>query len=31
VHRPKSWLLNVGWRRHGLIGTRETPSAKLAE
>jgi len=31
VHRPKSWLLNVGWRRYGLISTRETPSAKLAE
>jgi len=31
VHRPKSWLLNVGWRRHGLISTREVPSQRLAE
>ena len=22
---PETWLLDVGWRRHGLIGTREVP------
>ena len=22
---PQTWLLDVGWQRHGLIGTREVP------
>ena len=28
VARARSWLLRVGWRRHGLIGTSETPSGR---
>jgi putative transposase len=28
VWRPKSWLLREGWRRYGLIGAREVPSAR---
>ncbi len=28
VWRPVSWLLREGWRRYGLIGTREVPSAR---
>ncbi len=27
ARRPRSWLLRVGWRRHGLISVTETPSA----
>jgi REP element-mobilizing transposase RayT len=27
VARPRTWLLRVGWRRHGLIGPDETPGA----
>ncbi|HUR27861.1 MAG TPA: hypothetical protein VM509_06725 [Planctomycetota bacterium] len=23
--KPKSWLLRLGWRRHGLIGLNEAP------
>ncbi len=26
---PRSWLLRVGWRRHGLVSELETPSANL--
>ena len=26
VARPKTWLLRIGWRRHGLIGAREAPA-----
>jgi len=22
---PETWLLAIGWQRHGLIGTREVP------
>jgi hypothetical protein len=25
VSRPQTWLLRVGWRRHGLISVREVP------
>jgi REP element-mobilizing transposase RayT len=25
VARPRSWLLSVGWRRHGLLGLEEVP------
>ncbi|MCB9869382.1 MAG: transposase [Planctomycetes bacterium] len=25
VARARNWLLNIGWRRHGLISHRETP------
>ena len=28
VYLPKTWLLREGWRRHGLIGLDEVPSAK---
>ena len=28
VWRPKTWLLNTGWRRHGLIRPTEVPSQK---
>jgi REP element-mobilizing transposase RayT len=27
VSAARTWLLAVGWRRHGLIGTRESPRA----
>ena len=27
VWQPRSWLLRVGWRRHGLIGVDEVPGA----
>jgi REP element-mobilizing transposase RayT len=27
VYLPKTWLLRVGWRKHGRIGCREVPSA----
>ncbi len=27
VWRPKSWLLRVGWRRHGLVSVFEVPGA----
>lgn len=26
LERARSWLLSVGWRRHGLIGLREAPA-----
>jgi hypothetical protein len=29
VYLPKTWLLRVGWRRHGLVRFGEVPSAKL--
>jgi len=29
VWLPKTWLLREGWRRHGLIGAREVPSANV--
>lgn len=28
VSRPQTWLLNVGWRRHGLISVREVPGER---
>lgn len=28
VARPQTWLLRVGWRRHGLISLREVPGAE---
>jgi REP element-mobilizing transposase RayT len=28
---PKTWLLSEGWRRYGLIGCAEVPSAKVAQ
>jgi putative transposase len=27
VARPRSWLLRVGWRRHGLVDPGELPRA----
>ncbi|HEY0191889.1 MAG TPA: transposase, partial [Kofleriaceae bacterium] len=27
VHRPATWLLRTGWKRHGLISYGEVPSA----
>ncbi len=30
VRAPRSWLLGVGWRRHGLISVTETPSVNSA-
>ena len=30
VWLPRTWLLSEGWRRHGLIGAREVPSASAA-
>jgi putative transposase len=29
VWLPRTWLLSEGWRRHGLIGAREVPSANV--
>ena len=29
VWGPRCWLLNEGWRKHGLIGTTEIPSQRL--
>jgi hypothetical protein len=26
----RTWLLDVGWRRHGLLGIDETPRARAA-
>jgi REP element-mobilizing transposase RayT len=31
VARPRTWLLRVGWRRHGLIDPDETPGGAAAE
>lgn len=28
VYRPRTWLLRLGWRRRGLIGIRERPTAR---
>ena len=28
VCRPQTWLLSVGWRRHGLISVREVPGER---
>jgi REP element-mobilizing transposase RayT len=28
VHEARTWLLREGWRRYGLISTREVPSAR---
>jgi len=28
VSRPQSWLLTVGWKRHGLISVREVPGER---
>jgi hypothetical protein len=27
VARPRTWLLRVGWRRHGLVDPAELPGA----
>ncbi len=27
VWLPKTWLLSVGWRRHGLVSIHEVPGA----
>jgi hypothetical protein len=27
VESPRSWMLRIGWRRHGLIGIEEVPGA----
>ena len=29
VEAPETWLLRVGWKRHGLIAERESPKATL--
>jgi REP element-mobilizing transposase RayT len=29
VARPRTWLLRIGWRRHGLLDPREVPGAGL--
>ena len=29
VWRPRTWLLGQGWRKHGLIGITEVPSARV--
>jgi hypothetical protein len=26
VSRPKTWLLRIGWKRYGLLTTRDTPA-----
>jgi REP element-mobilizing transposase RayT len=31
VRQPQTWLLRVGWRRHGLISYREVPSRPPAD
>jgi hypothetical protein len=28
VYQPRTWLLRVGWKLHGLISCHEVPSAK---
>ncbi len=28
VSRPRTWLLSIGWRRHGLISVREVPGER---
>lgn len=30
VSRPQTWLLTVGWRRHGLISVREVPGERAS-
>jgi putative transposase len=30
VRPPRSWILRAGWKRHGLIGTSETPGPKAS-
>jgi putative transposase len=29
VAQPRTWLLRVGWRRHGLVDPNETPGGAL--
>ena len=29
VARPRTWLLRVGWRRHGLVDPSEVPGAPV--
>jgi hypothetical protein len=31
VYLPKTWLLRVGWRKHGLIPFDYVPSARQLE
>ena len=31
VSEPRTWLLRVGWRRHGLVPCAEVPSARMFE
>ena len=31
VGRPQTWLLTVGWRRHGLISAYEVPGPRAAK
>jgi hypothetical protein len=31
VLEPRTWLLRVGWRRYGLVGCSELPSARMFE
>jgi putative transposase len=31
VREPQTWLLRVGWRRHGLIDPRETPGRRVTK
>jgi len=30
VARPRTWLLRMGWRRHGLVDPREVPAGRTA-
>jgi hypothetical protein len=29
IARPRTWLLRIGWRRHGLVDPSETPGAAV--
>ena len=31
VLEPRTWLLRVGWRKHGLVRCSELPSARMFE
>jgi REP element-mobilizing transposase RayT len=30
VSRPRTWLLRIGWRRHGLVDPREVPGVTMS-
>ncbi len=31
VARPRTWLLRIGWRRHGLVDPSEVPGSAVGE